>query len=106
MGNVGFLELSQALGQPFGGGGPALFLQELLQARAQGSPLGQIGPGLQGLEHALHGPALPLLKGQPVDPHLAAHFHRLAALGPDGQDGLGFLQGRVGRVGGAFAARR
>jgi hypothetical protein len=76
-----------------------LLLQQGLQARAQGFALGQVDPVLQGLEHAFHRPALPVVEGDPVDVELAADLHRFAAFGPDRQHRLDFVLGTV-RLGG------
>ena len=85
--------------------GAVLFLEQFLQARAQGFALAQVDPALQRLKHSFHGPLLPLLEGDPVDLELAAYFRRFALLGPDGQHGLGFLGGRVTGTGLPFARR-
>ena len=82
-----------------------LFVKQFLQARAQRFAFAQVDPALQRLEHALHRPLLPLLEGDPVDLELPAHFRRFAFLGPDRQDGLGFLGGRITGTGLAFARR-
>ena len=96
---AGKLDLLQPLGY-FPGGGRGLALeQERLQARAQGLPPSQIDPGLQCLEHALHRSLLPLSEGRPVDFQLPADFRGFAPLGPDPQDGLGFVLGRVAGLG-------
>ena len=71
------------------------FLEQDLQARAQGFALGQVDPILQGLEHSLHCPLLPLIEGHPVDVKLPADIRRLAAFRPHRQHRLDFGLGAV-----------
>jgi len=78
---IEFVEVGRAL----------LFLQQGPQARAQGLALGQVDPALQGLEHPVQGPGLPMVEGDPVDLELAADFGWFAPVGPDRQDRLGFV---------------
>ena len=92
----------QPLGQAWRLGRP--LLQEQLQPRAQDLSLDQVHPALQGLEHALHRPLLPLVEGHAVDVHLPAHFRGFATVRPDGEHSLGFLHRTEVLDGGAFGS--
>ena len=77
----GKLDLLQPLGQ-FPGVGLLLSADERLQAGTQGPPLGQFDSRFQSLQHPLHGPALPLVEGDPRDFELVADLAGFGALGP------------------------
>ncbi len=89
----GKLDLLQALSQ-FPGVGLLVSPDEGLEARTQGLALGQLDPGFQSLKHPLHGPALPLVEGDPGDLELAADLAGFGAFGPHRQHRLGFVLGR------------
>ncbi len=85
--------LLQPAGQFAGRHRPLPVLEQGLQARTQGFAFGQVDPGLQRLQHALHRPLLPLVEGDPVDVELAADHRRLAPFRPHRQHRLDFVLG-------------
>lgn len=97
--NLLLLDLFEPAGEPREVLLALVGLEQSLKSGAQRFAPGQVHPALQGLEHALHGPALPVVEGDPGDAQLAADFRWLAPFGPDRQDGLGFVLGTVLEVG-------
>ena len=71
------------------------FWSNVCKPWAQGFALGQVDPALQGLQHPLHRPLLPLVERDPVDVQLAADFRRFAPFRPHRQHGLDFVRGAV-----------
>ena len=96
---LGKLDLFEPLRQLARVGQLLALEQQSLQARTQRLTFGQVDPGLQRLQHALHCPLLPLVEGHVVDLEFPADFRRSAPFGPHPQDGLGFLLGGIGRRG-------
>ena len=94
-GNLLLLDLFEPAGQTREVLLRLVVLEQGLQPGRQRLALAEVDPGLEGLEHALHGPALPVVEGDPGDAQLAADFRWFAALGPDGQHRLHFVLGTV-----------
>ena len=101
------VDLLQTTGEPGRAQGALALLEQGLEPRAQGFAPGQVDAVLQRLEHALHGPLLPVVEGDPVDVELTADLRRLAALRPHRQHRLDFVLRTVKRrvVGSLFAFR-
>ena len=68
-------------------------VHQLAQTRVEDRRVVDLEMVLQCLEHAVHGPVLPVLEGHVVDLQLAADLHLAEFLGPGRQHGLGFLLG-------------